>query len=79
MDPTGGSLVAALASHGVLGLMCAVLLWALWIKDRDLTRERAARIADAKAYTDLALNLQARVIASVEKLSDIFEAQRRGP
>ena len=79
MDPTGTSLITAIASHGVLGLVCAVLLWALWQKDKDLTEERKARIADAKAYTDLALGLQKQVMASVEKLSDIFEAQRNPP
>lgn len=82
MDPTGTSLIATLASHGLLGLVCAVLLWILWQKDKDLTLERQARVADAKAYTDLALGLQKQVLASVEKLSDIFEAQisqRRGP
>lgn len=76
MDPAGSALLTSLASHGLLGLVCAVLLWALWNKDKDLTAERLARIQDAKGYTDLALNLQKQVLSSVEKLSDIFDVVR---
>lgn len=78
MDPAMTTLAESLASHGVLGLVCAILLYILWKKDSELTKERQARIDDAKGYTDLALNLQKQVLASVEKLSDIFDAVRPG-
>lgn len=50
----------------------------LWMrKDNELTTERAARVADAKDFTKLALELQNRVMDATNKLSDVFDAIRR--
>lgn len=67
----------SLASHGLLGLVCAILFYALWQKDKDLTAERAARLADAHNFTKLALDLQGKVMDAVQKQSDLFEETRR--
>lgn len=56
----------------------AVLMTLLWMrKDNELTTERAARVADAKDFTKLALELQNRVMDATNKLSDVFDAIRR--
>ena len=46
-------------------------------KDRELKAERQARIEDAQNYTELALKLQAQVIDSVHKLSDILKEMKK--
>ena len=46
-------------------------------KDRELKAERQARIEDAQGYTKLALGLQAQVIDSVHKLSDILKEMKK--
>lgn len=74
------SFLSSLASHGVLGIVCAILLWTLWQKDKDLTAERAARIADAQNYTKMALDLQGKVLDAVQKIGSIFdELRKRAP
>lgn len=72
------TILNSLASHGVLGLFCAAAVWWAWQKDRELTAERAARIADAKAGTEVALRLQKEVNDAVDKLADILREVRGG-
>jgi hypothetical protein len=73
-------IIAGLATHGVPGLVIAGLFWWLVLKDRDLKAERDARIKDAQAYNQLSLQLQDRVITTVNKLSDLFdELRKKGP
>ena len=63
-------------------MICAALLW--WIVRQDkahrvdvdglraeLKAEQDARVADAKSFTDTALDLQARVISAVDTIRDI--------
>jgi hypothetical protein len=71
------SFFAALATHGPVGAIAAALLWALWQKDKELTLERAARVKQAEAYTTLALDLQGKVITSVQTLSSVFDELRK--
>lgn len=75
VDPT--PLATSLASHGLLGLLLAIVGWAYWAKDRELKAEREARIADAKGYTELALKLQGQVIDAVNKLADILDEMKK--
>lgn len=75
MDPA--SPIASIASHGLLGAMLAVAMFVAYSKDKQLQDERAARITDAKNYTDLALKLQAQVIEAVNKLTDTFEEMKK--
>lgn len=75
MDPS--TLTTSIASHGLLGVLLIVAGWVAWSKDRELTTERNARIADAKAYADLALKTQAQVIDSVYKLSDVLAEMKK--
>lgn len=75
MDPS--SLIAPIVSQGVLGALLVIVgIWG-WTKDRELKAERLARIDDAKAYTQLALELQGRVITAVNKLSDILNEVKK--
>lgn len=73
MDGTPVSLIGALAQSGPLGIIIGLLVYWVYLKDKQLTAERDARVADAKAFTDLALKLQSDAISSVNKLSDVFE------
>ncbi len=71
------TLGTALAAYGLPGIVIGVLIYWLREKDKELTAERIARIADAKGYTDLALKLQSEVIAAVHKLTAVFEEIKR--
>ena len=77
MEATGPSLVGSLAQHGLPGIIIGLLVLWVYFKDKELKAERDARIADAKAFTELALKLQEHAISSVNKLSDVFEEVRR--
>jgi hypothetical protein len=79
MPEPGASLVSTLASHGIMGVVCAVLFVMLWQRDKALTDERAARIADAKAGLELALRIQQTTQDTVAKLSTLFEELKRLP
>lgn len=70
-------LLSLLAQQGVLGVFIIVLGWVAWKKDSDLKSERDARIQDAKDFTNRALDLQARVLDTVDKLNAIFEETRK--
>ena len=70
-------LIEKVAEHGVLGLIIAVLMIMLVAKDRALARETAARISDAKVFTDLALRLQGQSNDSISKMGNIFEEVKR--
>lgn len=76
VDPTQTA-VMSLASHGLLGMMLIIVGWVAWRKDVDLQAERLARIEDAKDYTRLALDLQAKVLDSVNKLADILDEMKK--
>lgn len=77
MDPA--SLVEKISSYGILGLVAALALYVAYKKDKDLQAEKDARIDDAKKGLQLALDLQAKVSGSIDKLSDILEEVKRLP
>lgn len=91
MESAGGPIVAALASHGLPGVVIALLVFWIFLKDKahtaaidakdkELKAERDARIADAKLHTETALNLQKTAIDVANKLADVFEElQKRMP
>ena len=57
--------------------MLVIVARVAWTKDRELKAERLARIDDAQNYTQLALELQGRVINAVHKLSDILDEVKK--
>lgn len=65
-----------LATHGVLGLVAAIFIGLFVWKDRQLEKERAARVDDSKAYMQLAIGLQAQHLDSAHKMADILEELR---
>ena len=69
--------VASIASHGLLGVILIIVGWVAWSKDRDLQAERLARIDDAKAYTDLALKLQAQFLDAVNRVTNTFDEMKK--
>ena len=77
MDAAGTSLFSVLAQHGLPGIIIGLLVYWVYLKDKELKAERDARIADAKAFTELALKLQENAISTVNKLTDVFEEIRR--
>lgn len=42
----------ALASHGVLGVICVILFWWVWKKDQDLAAERVKSAEKLQALND---------------------------
>lgn len=77
------TIIESIASHGGLGIVCAILLWAFFQKDKELTAERMARIEDAKAGTKTALEIQSKVIEAVNKVGElgdllVNEMRKRG-
>jgi hypothetical protein len=77
LDVDPSPFITTIASNGLLGVMLVVVGWFAWSKDRELQAERAARVEDAKGYTELALKLQAEVIDAVHKLADILEEMKQ--
>ena len=77
MESAGPSLIGILAQHGLPGVIIGLLVLWVYMKDKELKTERDARIADAKAFTVLALQLQEKAIESVNKLTDVFDEIRR--
>ena len=77
MESAGPSLIGILAQHGLPGVIIALLVLWVYMKDKELKAERDARIADAKTFTDLALKLQENAISSVNKLTDVFDEVKR--
>lgn len=80
METAGPSFIGLLAQHGLPGIIIGLLVFWVYMKDKDLKdkdkelkAERDARIADSKQFTDLALKLQENAISSVNKLTDVFE------
>lgn len=73
MDPN--LILEKLAEHGPI---LALAVWGLWVKDRQLNREKDARVADAKAYTEMALKLQSSVTDSVHKVAEIIRVIQEG-
>ena len=73
-------ILEVLANHGLPGVIIGILVAAIWLKEKEnkeqaklFAAEKDARIADAKAYNELALKLQQEVIAAVSKVSMLFE------
>jgi hypothetical protein len=79
VDPASAAVLTALATHGLPGALIAALLAWLWFKDRELSRERDARVADARYYNDLSLKLQERSITVAENLTKAFNDLRSWP
>lgn len=70
-------LISLIAQQGVLGAVVIVLGWFAWYKDREAKTESAARIQDAKDFTNRALDLQAKVLDTVDKQNAIFDEVRK--
>lgn len=66
-------IATALAQHGMTGMVAAALLYLLVQKDKELSAEKNARTTDAQNYTKLALELQARVHTSVDRVTELVE------
>jgi len=78
------SILQTLVGSGPLGLVVALLI--LFIRQlanrldkaqNDLVAEKEARVADAKGYTAMALDLQGKLLAAVDKLAEV--SRNRGP
>jgi hypothetical protein len=75
MDPKMVEIfVRAAIEHGIPGLIIAALCVALWSKDKELTAERRARVDDANKYTGTALELQRKLLESIDKSERAVEA-----
>lgn len=70
--------LSPLASHGVLGVLCAVFI-VLWLrKDKELAECNAARVAEANAGRDLALGITNKTNDAIVTLRAVLEEQRKG-
>lgn len=69
-----------LSHYGLPGVVIALFAVLYVSKDRELKRERDARIDDAKAFSKMALELQEKAIATANRLTEVFtELQRQNP
>jgi hypothetical protein len=57
--------------QGLLGAIVIVLGVVLYRRDKELLDEKNNRIEDARAFNQLAMSLQERVIVAVDRLSDL--------
>ncbi len=71
------SITSSLVAQGPLGIVLIITGWVAWSKDKELQAEKLARIDDAKNYTKLALELQSKVIESVDRLGDILDEMKK--
>ena len=67
------TILFVLERFGVATAMLGVTLYALYLKDKALTLEQQARIADAKAHNAVAMALQERVIANITTLGQLAD------
>lgn len=74
-----------IADYGISGGIIVALLWYLMRLDNRLVEAQARlqqecdlRVKDAKAYTDLALELDGRVIKALNRLGDLFGQDLNG-
>lgn len=75
-----------LTNYGALGLCLLLALFAIVLLDRDRTKirkrleeEQQARVDDAKAYLEMALELQRAESEKLTKLATIAETLRKIP
>ena len=68
---------ASIINYGAIGAICVLLIVAVIALYRDLQAEKGARIADAKAFTDIAMRFQQQSMESVNKLQALFEELRK--
>jgi len=69
-------LVDALTHFGLPGVVMAIMVTLYVAKDRELTRERTARIDDAKAFHQVVLGVQEKAIQTANRLTDVFEEMK---
>lgn len=74
---TISTIITALTGYGMPGLIISGLVWWHVMKDKELTAERAARVADAKAYADLALGIQAKTFDALDKMRVVTETVQK--
>lgn len=72
----GSILKTIAANYGPVGLCFALLIGALYWKDKKLAEESAARIADASAYTKTLLVMQEKLLGAVDALEKLYNEQR---
>ena len=85
MMPTVPSFISLLTEHGVMGLVIAAQFWYIVRLDRKndatmalLREESASRVKDAKAYTDMALEIHERVTKALSHLGDLLGSEQNG-
>jgi hypothetical protein len=89
MLETGAAQAAQqLVNYGAVGICLVICILAIVYLDKDRTKirkeladEQRARVEDAKAYMDLALELQQREQGKIDKLdtiAEILKAKARG-
>lgn len=71
------NVIGVLLDKGIVGVFAAVFLVLYLRKDKELTDERNARIADSKEGLTLALSIQEKVQMAIGKLGDMFEESRK--
>lgn len=81
------SVTEKFAEHGILGLVCLILMsavvWLYRARDADaknynkeLQKATDGRLADQKAYTDKVLEIHRIVTETVNKLQELYEMEQ---
>lgn len=78
-------IIKVLADYGISGCVIGAQLWYIVRLDRRLEttekrlqEECSARVLDAKAYTDMALEIDGRVTKALVHLGDLLGSETNG-
>lgn len=78
-------LIKTIADYGISGCVIGAQLWLivrldrrLEIAERRFQEECARRVADAKAYTEMALEIDGRVTRALNHLGDLLGSESNG-
>jgi len=70
-------LLDLLSHYGMPGVLLAIVIVLYVQKDRELKKEREARIDDAKAFHTVVLGVQEKALNTANRLTEVFDELRR--
>jgi hypothetical protein len=72
-------ILETLASHGIMGILCVILMLVIRDRQSKLEAEHEARLKDKDEATRALLALSDKVHAALDKMSEVLELVRHQP